>query len=122
MRRTDTIVIGGGQAGLAVSHCLHESGRDHVVLERGRLGESWRSERWDSLRLLSPSWMNRLPGLDGDGHDPDGFLTAGELVDVLELYARSFDAPVEEQTTVEKVSWDGRHYAVVADQGVWRAD
>ena len=79
----------------------------------------WRSERWDSLRLLTPSWMNRLPGLDGDGHDPDGFLTAAELVDVFERYARSFGAPVEAQTTVEAVTWDGRRYAVVTDQGVW---
>ena len=122
MRRTDTIVIGGGQAGLAVSRCLHDAGRDHVVLERGRLGQSWRSERWDSLRLLTPSWMNRLPGLDGDEHDPDGFLTGPALVDVFERYARSFGAPIEEQTTVEVVTWDGRRYAVVTDQGVWHAD
>ena len=107
MRHTDTIIIGGGQAGLAVSRCLTRAGRDHVVLERGRLGESWRTQRWDSLRLLSPNWMTRLPGWSYDGNDPDGFMAARELVGVLERYARSFAGPVEEQTTVEAVEWDG---------------
>ena len=62
MRTIDTVVIGAGHAGLAVSRCLTDAGRDHVVLERGRLGERWRSARWDSLRLLTPNWMTRLPG------------------------------------------------------------
>ena len=73
-----TVVIGAGQAGLAVSRCLTDQGHDHVVLERGRVGECWRSERWDSLRLLTPNWMTRLPGYRYDGTDPDGFMTAGE--------------------------------------------
>ena len=63
MRTTDTVVIGAGQAGLAMSRCLTDRGVDHVVLERGRVAERWRSERWDSLRLLTPNWMTRLPGL-----------------------------------------------------------
>ena len=84
MPRTDTIVIGGGQAGLAVSRHLTIAGRDHVVLERGRVAESWRS-RWDSLRLLTPNWMNHLPGSVDDDRDPHGFLAAADLVSVLEL-------------------------------------
>ena len=72
MRRTEAVVIGGGQAGLAMSRCLTQYGIDHVVLERGRVGERWRSERWDSLRLLSPNWHTRLPGFRYDGPDPDG--------------------------------------------------
>jgi putative flavoprotein involved in K+ transport len=61
VRTTDTLVIGAGQAGLAMSRCLADRGVDHVVLERGRVAERWRTERWDSLRLLSPNWMSRLP-------------------------------------------------------------
>ena len=62
MKRTDTIIIGGGQAGLAMSQRLGGRGVDHVILERGRVAERWRSERWDSLRLLTPRWQSRLPG------------------------------------------------------------
>ncbi len=75
MKRTDTIIIGGGQAGLAMSRCLTDEGIDHVVLERGRVAERWRSERWDSLRLLSPKWHSRLPGFSYQGDDRDGFMT-----------------------------------------------
>jgi putative flavoprotein involved in K+ transport len=121
MHRTHTIVIGGGQAGLAVSRCLRDAGLDHVVLERGRLAERWRSERWDSLHLLTPNWMSRLPGWSYDGDDPDGFMAAGDLVHALERYAGSFAAPVEEHTTVEAVTWDGRAYTVTTDRGSWQA-
>ena len=62
MRDTTCVVIGGGQSGLAMSRCLTDRGIDHVVLERGRVAERWRSERWDSLRLLTPNWQTRLPG------------------------------------------------------------
>ena len=70
MPTTDTLVIGAGQAGLAASHCLTEAGIDHVVLERGRVAERWRSERWDSLRLLTPNWATRLPGWAYRGQTP----------------------------------------------------
>ena len=83
MRRTDTVIIGGGQAGLAMSRCLTDHRIDHVVLERGRIGERWRSERWDSLRLLTPNWMTRLPAHCYEGDDPDGYMTAGEVVGLL---------------------------------------
>jgi len=75
MKHTDTIIIGGGHAGLAMSRCLMEYGIDHVVLERGRIGERWRSERWDSLRLLTPNWQSRLPHWHYDGEHPDDFMT-----------------------------------------------
>ena len=79
MPTIDTIVIGAGQAGLAASRCLTDRGVDHVVLERGRVAERWRSERWDSLRLLTPNWMTRLPGWSYAGPDPHGFMTAAEV-------------------------------------------
>ena len=118
--RTDTIVIGGGQAGLAVSRCLRDAGRDHIVIERGRAGESWRSQRWDSLRLLTPNWMTNLPGWSYDGDDPDGFMAAADLVSVLERYAD--DAPVHEHTTVEAVQRASDGYLVHTDRGSWRGE
>lgn len=119
--RTDTIVIGAGQAGLAASYCLTDAGRDHVVLERGRLAEAWWSERWDSLRLLSPSWMTRLPGLSYAGPDPDGYMSVPDVIDLFSGYARSFDAPVQEQTSVERVDAIDGGYRVTTDQGTWSA-
>ena len=104
IEKVDTVVIGAGHAGLAVSRLLTDAGRDHVVLDRGRVGERWRTERWDSLHLLTPSWMTRLPGWQYDGPDPDGFLSAAEFVGHLERYAASFDAPVVGGTTVLSVS------------------
>lgn len=68
---TDVVVIGAGHAGLAASYCLNEQSIDHVVLERGEVANSWRNERWDSLKLLTPNWQTRLPGQYYDGDDPD---------------------------------------------------
>ena len=121
MHRTDTVVIGAGQAGLATSHRLTAAGRDHVVLERGRLAERWRSERWDSLHLLTPNWMTRLPGWAYQGDDPTGFMSVADLIDLFEGYAASFAPPVEEQTTVESVRRSGDGYEVRTDQGTWWA-
>ncbi len=121
MRRTEAVVIGGGQAGLAMSRCLMESGVDHVVLERGRVGERWRSERWDSLRLLTPNWQSRLPGFRYDGPDPDGYMSMPEVVRYLDRYARSFSAPVEESTSVLAVESVGTGYRVTTDRGEWEA-
>ena len=97
-RSTDVVVIGGGQAGLAMSRCLGDRAIDHVVLERGETANSWRTERWDSLRLLTPNWMTRLPGWSYQGDDPDGYMTAAEVVSFLDTYRRSFAAPVQTGT------------------------
>ena len=123
MTDTDTVVVGAGHAGLAVSRLLSAAGRDHVVLERGRIGERWRSERWDSLRLQTPNWMTRLPGWRYDGPDPDGYLSAGALAQFLDRYAASFNAPVLESANVEQVSvahTSGHRYVVVSDRDTWR--
>lgn len=121
MHTIDTIVIGAGHAGLAVSRLLAQAGRDHVVLERGRIAERWRTERWDSLHLLTPNWMTRLPGAAHLGEDPEGYLAAAELVSHLEHYATSFAAPVETDVRVEQVAIDGDDYLVSTDRGTWRA-
>src|SRR5262244_428085 len=75
VKRTEAVVIGGGQAGLAMSRCLSEERVDHVVLERGRVAERWRSGSWDSLRLLTPNWQSRLPGLRYEGAEPAGYMS-----------------------------------------------
>ena len=121
MRQTDAIIIGAGQAGLAISHCLGRLGIEHIVLERGQVAERWRSERWDSLRLLTPNWMNRFPGWSYQGTDPDGFMTAAEVVAFLERYASASVAPVVTDATVRSVRRVPGGYRVESNRGVWHA-
>src|SRR3954454_5003204 len=102
MPHADTVIIGAGQAGLALIRQLSLFGHDHVVLEQGRVGERWRSERWDSLALLTPNWANRLPGAREPG-EADGYLDRDGVITELEHYARSFAAPVREGTAVQRV-------------------
>lgn len=99
-RRTDVVIVGGGQAGLAMSHHLTAQGRLHVVLEQGRIAESWRSKRWDSLCLIAPNWSLELPGYAYAGDDPEGYMGKDEVAAHLEAYARSFAAPVQEGVRV----------------------
>ncbi|MGI5184194.1 NAD(P)-binding domain-containing protein [Dactylosporangium sp. CA-152071] len=115
-----TVVIGAGHAGLAASHFLRERSIDHVVLERGEVANSWRRERWDSLRLLTPNWLTRLPGSTYDGADPDGYMTMGEVVDFIERFATVTAAPVRTGTTVTAVRRVDDGYHVVTDQGLFR--
>ena len=117
----DTLVIGAGHAGLAVSHLLGRAGRDHVVVDRGRVAEAWRSERWDSLRLLSPRWMTRLPGWRYTGADQEGFMPSGELVHHLEQYAAASGSPLELGREVFEVAPAGDGYRVATDSATWRA-
>jgi putative flavoprotein involved in K+ transport len=121
MQTTDVVVIGAGQAGLAISHCLGQRGIDHVVLERGRIAERWRSERWDSLRLLTPNWQSRLPGYAYSGPDPDGFMPSAEVVSFFERYAAISAAPVQSNTCVSSVAADAAGYRVLTDHGELRA-
>ena len=92
--KTTAVVIGAGHSGLAASHFLSQRSIDHVVLERGEVAWSWRTQRWDSLRLLTPNWQSRLPGLCYGGDDPDGYMTMPEVVEFISGYARLIDAPV----------------------------
>jgi putative flavoprotein involved in K+ transport len=116
--RVETVIIGAGQAGLALSHELRAAGRGHVLLERGRVGERWRSERWESMHLLTPNWLNRLPGAPPLS-DPDGYLDREGVVAHLAAY--SADAPVHEHTTVLRVRRAATGYHVTTDRGEWRA-
>lgn len=118
--RTTTVVIGAGHNGLAVSRFLSTRSIDHVVLERGEVANSWRTERWDSLRLLTPNWKTSLPGFDYDGDDPDGYMTMPEVADFIERYAAKTKPPLETLTTVLSVRRNGAGYEVETDRGTWR--
>ena len=117
----NTVVIGAGQAGLAASWWLVNRGVDHVVLERGRVAEKWRSQRWDSFTLLSPNWQTRLPGHAYFGPDPDGFMTGAETAAFLADYARSFAAPVRSGVTVTRVQPGRDGWVVETSAGTFTA-
>jgi putative flavoprotein involved in K+ transport len=117
--RTTTVVIGAGHGGLAMSRCLSDRSIDHVVLERSEVANSWRTERWDSLRLLTPNWQCRLPGYAYEGDDADGFMTMPEVADFVAGYAKEIAAPVQTGTTVTSVRRDDDGYRVTSDQGEW---
>jgi putative flavoprotein involved in K+ transport len=121
MHHTTTVVVGAGHCGLAVSRILAARSIEHVVLERGEVADSWRTQRWDSLRLLTPNWMTRLPGFAYHGDDPDGYLTAPEVVGLLDDYAVASAAPVRSGVTVTSVRPGGCGYLVSTDRGTWNA-
>lgn len=121
MRKVSAVIIGAGHAGLAMSRCLAERGIDHIVLERGEVANTWRTERWDSLRLLTPNWQSRLPGFGYDGDDRDGFRTMPEVVDFIDRYARVISAPVRTHTRVTSVRATDTDYVVATDRGDWQA-
>ena len=105
-----------------MSRCLSRRGIDHVVLERGEVANSWRTERWASLRLLTPNWQSRLPDFGYDGDDPDGYRTVPEVVEFIGRYARAISAPVHSRTTVTSVRSSDQGYIVGTDCGDWRCD
>ncbi|MET0997253.1 MAG: NAD(P)/FAD-dependent oxidoreductase [Marmoricola sp.] len=115
-----TVVIGAGHAGLAASHFLSARSIDHVVLERGEVANSWRRERWESLRLLTPNWQSRLPGQQYDGPDPDGYMAVDEVVEFIERFAADSDAPVRTGTEVVSVRRAGDGYSVATSRGAFR--
>jgi putative flavoprotein involved in K+ transport len=115
-----TVIIGAGHCGLAMSSHLARRSIDHVILERGEVANAWRTERWDSLRLLTPNWQCRLPGYKYDGDDPDGFMTMPEVVRFLQRYATAISAPVESGTRVTRVRQLEDGYEIETDRGPWR--
>ncbi len=121
MPHIETVIIGGGQAGLAMSRSLAEHGIEHIILERGQVGERWRSERWDSLRLLTPRWLSRLSGWEDDASDPDGFMDRHEVIEYLERFAESCRAPVHAGVTVNSVREHDVGYCVRTNRGTWTA-
>jgi putative flavoprotein involved in K+ transport len=102
-----------------MSRCLADRSIDHVVLERGEVAHTWRTERWDSLRLLTPNWQSRLPSFRYSGSDPDGFSTVAEVIHFIVSYAKAIAAPLQTHTTVTSVRHTKAGYLVRSDQGDW---
>lgn len=116
----DVVVIGAGQAGLSISHELSHAGREHVVLERGALGQSWR-RRWDSFTLVLPSWTVQFAGAPYQGPHPDSFMTREEFISHLTSYADSFSAPVHEGVAVTSLELEGGRFELETSAGRVRA-
>ena len=120
LQHVDTVIIGAGHAGLAMSRCLSDRNIEHVVLEKVDVANSWKSERWDSLRLLTPNWQSRLPGFAYDGDDPDSFMDVPEVIKFIERYADVISAPVHTRTNVTSVYRAGDDYQIDTNNGTWR--
>jgi putative flavoprotein involved in K+ transport len=123
LERVETLIIGGGQAGLAMSEQLSRRGRPHVILERHRIAERWRSERWDGLHANGPAWHDKLPSLAIPGVDPDGFATRDQMVDYFVAYAERIAAPVRERVAVTALhrNADGTGFRTETSAGVIEA-
>lgn len=118
--RTTTVIIGAGHAGLAMSRCLAERSIEHVVLERGEVANSWKTERWDSLRLLTPNWQSRLPGYGYEGDDPHGYRTMPETIAYIERYAHVISAPIQTRAQVTSLRTENGGYTVTTTRGNWQ--
>jgi cation diffusion facilitator CzcD-associated flavoprotein CzcO len=121
MQSTDVAILGAGQSGLAMSRVLAQRGFDHVVFERRSIADRWQNRTWESLRLLTPNWLNTLPGLPYDGPDPDGFMTRDDFVRRLKTYAARFCAPVLANTRVGSIEQANGGFVVRTDGGAWQA-
>jgi putative flavoprotein involved in K+ transport len=119
----DTLIIGAGQAGLALSYCLTQQQRPHIILEKtGQLADAWRNHRWDSFTLVTPNWHIRLPGGEYRGDDQDGFMPRAEVVSYLERYAASFNAPVRFNISATAVDPAAVGFIVQTSQGEFQAE
>jgi putative flavoprotein involved in K+ transport len=121
MTQSTAVVIGAGHSGLAMSRRLTERSIDHIVLERGEVANSWRTQRWPTLRLLTPNWQTRLPGHHYAGDDPDGFMPAADVVATLTRYARLVGAPVRTGVTIHTVRAAPEGFQLRANGDVFRA-
>ncbi|MBZ2168831.1 NAD(P)-binding domain-containing protein [Marinobacter sp. F4216] len=120
VNRVDCVIVGAGHAGLAFSACLQEQQIDHVLLERGEVANAWLSQRWDSLRLLTPNWQSQLPGYAYRGDSPDAFMTAQETARFISGYAGAINAPVQTSTAVRRATIHGEGFKVETSRGDWQ--
>jgi putative flavoprotein involved in K+ transport len=123
MEKIETIIIGGGQAGLATSYHLKQLGREHIVFEAAeKPAHAWRNDRWDSFTFVTPNWTIQLPGAVYEGDDPDGYLPKDEIVAYFERYIEKYDLPVRFKTSVLEVApMDGGRYQVKTEAGIYQA-
>src|SRR6516225_7121841 len=119
----DTVIVGGGQAGLAISYYLRQEDRDHVVLERApAVAHAWRNQRWDSFTLVTPNFQVRMPGAEYDGNDPYGFMSLAEVVEYFDDYVKRFDLPVHCGVEVYSVEKTRAGYLVRTREGSYYAE
>jgi putative flavoprotein involved in K+ transport len=116
------IIVGGGQAGLAMSYCLRELDIAHVVLEKNSIAHAWSAQRWDSFCLVTPNWQCNLPGHHYAGEDPDGFMLKDQIVDYVQSYARRYQLPVREGVQVQRVFRSEHKFSVETNEGRFEAD
>ena len=117
------VVIGGGQAGLSMSYHLSAVGLDHVIFEKNRIADAWRSQRWDAFCLVTPNWQCQLPGFPYQGDDANGFMPRDEIVAYVESYANHIAAPVREGVCVTRLSRQaGESFLVETTEGDVRSD
>jgi putative flavoprotein involved in K+ transport len=121
MNAIDVAIIGAGQAGLAMSRWLAMRNIDHLLFERGEVGANWKSHAWDSLRLLTPNWLNGLPSSPYQGDDADGFMRADAFLTRLRNYGATFSAPVLEQAEVFSLEFKHDSYFLCTSRGRWSA-
>ncbi|MDR3573431.1 MAG: NAD(P)-binding domain-containing protein [Anaerolineaceae bacterium] len=123
IEQVETVIVGGGQAGLATSYCLSKLGRENVVLEQSaHAANAWREDRWDSFTLVTPNWSVRLPGAEYQGSDPDGYMSRADLVRYFEDYVERSHLPVCYETKVNSIDYlDGGGYRVEAGGAAWKA-
>src|SRR5713226_4868447 len=113
----DVAIVGGGQEGLATSWYLSQAGVDHVVLEAGRVGETWRTKRWDSFCLVTPNWAVQLPGAAYNGAEPDGFMPLNDFIAYFDSWSASFRAPVVEHTPVSQLDGGNDGFVLSLPEG-----
>ena len=124
VQKVETIIIGGGQAGLATSFCLNRRAKENVVLEKASIaGNVWKNDRWDSFTLLTPNWSFQLPGAEYQGSKPDGYMPREEIVAHFEQYVKNFHLPVQYNTPVNSVRQNStaNGYLVSSGEDVWES-
>ena len=120
--RINTVIVGGGQAGLAISYCLRQQGREHVVLERApAVAHAWRNQRWDSFTLVTPNFQVRMPGAEYAGDDPFGFMSRVEVIKYFDDYVERFALPVRCRVEVASVEKSQQGYLVRTSEGEYEA-
>jgi putative flavoprotein involved in K+ transport len=122
-KQIDTLIVGGGQAGLSTSYYLSQQGNEHIVLERSsHPAHVWRDDRWDSFTLVTPNWAFRIPGAEYRGDDPDGFMPREQIVARFEEYPKTYRLPVQYGVDVFSIEHENEEYSVHTNQGDWRAN